>query len=420
MHLKKGTIPLLICALVLSACTCVMAADQDQAYENTTGIVIGALLPITGDAAGKGEAGQAALEVAAKDINDYFAMNGSDMQVELVIEDTATNPVVALEKLKYLNARGIRTVIGPYLSSEIEAVRSYADEHGIILISTASTVPSLAIRDDNVFRFISPDTYQANATASILKKDGIEIIAPICRNDIWGISLRNLTEEEFGSKGGIVSPGVWYAPGMTDFSGILSDLDQQVGQAMGSVSPDKVGVYAVLIEETTPIMEVAAGMPNLTQVRWYGSDGNVPCDSLIQSPDAATFAVKTNFTGPMFGFTRIPQEANDTYQVISDRISAQPDGFALLAYDTLWIIVRTMAEGPLDPTQLKKALISLSPDNTGIFFGSVGLDPAGDRSTSHYGFWSVQADGETFRWEPVIQYDIWSAGGTPELTPADA
>ena len=84
---------------------------------------------------------------------------------------------------------GIRIVLGPDSSAEVEAVKAYADENGILLISPSSTAISLAIPGDNVFRFVPDDTQQAETIATLMWEDGIRAVIPIWRGDTWGDDL---------------------------------------------------------------------------------------------------------------------------------------------------------------------------------------------------------------------------------------
>ena len=383
-------------------------------------IVVGVLLPLSSDYAAGGEASKVAIEVAVSDINDYFTSIGSDYRVRVILEDTRTDPAVALEKLEALDKQGARIVIGPGSSAELEAARTYADEHGIILISTMSTAPSLAIAGDNVYRFVPPDTYQAGAMAYYLKADGIAAVVPIWRGDIWGDELEKLAAASFARGNGTVLDGVRYAPGETDYAGMVTDLDMQVGRAIAAHGKDKVGVYLISLDEAAAIMEAAAKAKNLTEVRWYGCDGNVLLDTLVTG-DAGRFAAETKFTGPEFGrYERAPANAS-TVQKIRDALGRQPDGYSLASYDTLWIVAMTQIQTETtDVSKLKIALEGTAKESGGPLFGSVELNGAGDRLTAHYLFWSVSARHETYTWTPVAQYDIWAADLPPQFERIDA
>ncbi|HOI13392.1 MAG TPA: ABC transporter substrate-binding protein [Methanoculleus sp.] len=414
MRRRVSVIALIILAAVIFACGCTGTTTTQQGTAQE--IVVGVLLPLSGDYAESGEASNAALAVAAEDLNNYYASIESDYRVRLIVEDTETDPAAALEKLKELDKQGIRMVIGPGSSAELEAVRTYADEHGILIVSTMSTAPSLAIEGDNVFRFVTPDSYQADATAYFLEEDGIEAVVPIFRGDVWGDELRNLTAKAFEARNGTVLEGVRYTPGQEDYNNMVADLDVQVGRAVAAHGRDKVGVYAVTFSEIVPIMTAAAGTENLTEVRWYGSDGNILLGTLVSPGDAARFAVQTNFTGPAFWQESNGAAHETTFQKIQDRLGRQPDGYSLASYDTLWLVALAETQtASTKASEQKIALTKIANMVEGPFCDVVGLNAAGDRSTAHYCFWSVEADGDAYRWVPVAQYDTWAAGMTPEF-----
>ena len=94
---------------------------------------------------------------------------------------THTDPAFGIEELRDLASKGIRIVIGPSTSSELEAIKDYANNNGIILLSPSSTAPALAIPGDNIFRFVPDDTHQAEATTMWMWKDGVRVVIPMWR-----------------------------------------------------------------------------------------------------------------------------------------------------------------------------------------------------------------------------------------------
>ena len=91
---------------------------------NTT--MLGALLPISGASASLGESEQVALKIAINDINKYFSENHSKTRYGLVIQDTGSDPQIGLEKVKRLSDRGIKIIIGPSTSANVNQIRDYA------------------------------------------------------------------------------------------------------------------------------------------------------------------------------------------------------------------------------------------------------------------------------------------------------
>ena len=111
-----------------------------------------------------------------------------------------------MKKLKKLASEGIRIVIGPATSAELKEVKEYADKNEIILISHSSTAPSLNFTD-NIFRFVQNDHYQTEAIVKKMWKDGIRLIVPMWRGDVYGNDLHNHTKEMF-ELNGTVADGI--------------------------------------------------------------------------------------------------------------------------------------------------------------------------------------------------------------------
>ena len=186
--------------------------------ESTNTILIGALLPITGTLSSFGESSEASLRLAVEDVNNQLAKSGLSSRVGLVIEDTKTDPNVARKKLMDLASKGIRIVIGPSTSTAVAAVKDYADENGILIVSSSSTAPSLSIPNDNVFRFVPDDTYQAEVLAKKMWDEGTRVVIPIWRTDVFGNNLQSLLKQKFEKLGGKVVDGIGYNPPVGNFA----------------------------------------------------------------------------------------------------------------------------------------------------------------------------------------------------------
>lgn len=375
-------------------------------------IRIGALLPLTGTLSSFGESAEASLMLAQRDINNRFQESGSDARLELVIEDTKTDPIIALEKIKKLDSAGIRIVIGPATSAAVMGVKDYADQHGILIISVSSTAPQLAIPDDNVYRFVPDDSNQATATAQKMWNDGIRVVVPIWRTDIFGEGLVMAFDENFGQLGGKVVDGVGYKPPTGDFAASLhrinfifweqelKSLEAKVIEEVKQNGRDKVAVYVVAYDEIVPIMIQADRHADLGSVRWYGSDGSAQNEALVKNEEAAQFAVKTSFANPIFAVKETERFVRVSEQ-ITEEIGHTHRSYAEIAYDALHIAVESGldTDGKSDLENLREALVSNANSHDGIT-GEMSLNDAGDRASGSYDFWSVERDtgGTTYEW----------------------
>ena len=161
---------LILCGILLCGCNKLGSTDET--------ITIGVLLPLTGDWASKGPEFTAAVDLAANDLNEYYRSIGAHKTVRIVVKDSGTDPARALAQLGAMKNEGIRVVVGPATSAEMEAVRDYANRNGILLVGYASTSPSLSIPQDSVYRVIPDDRRQAEAAAALFRNNDIRGRAP--------------------------------------------------------------------------------------------------------------------------------------------------------------------------------------------------------------------------------------------------
>ena len=376
--------------------------------ENT--ILIGALLPLTGTRSSFGESAEASLTLAVDDVNNQLAKSGSSSRVGLVIEDTKTDPGIALEKLKYLKSQGVQIVIGPATSANVAAVRDYADQNGILILSPSSTATQLTIPNDNVFRFVPDDSHQALAIAKKMWQDGVRVVVPMWRSDIFGEGLHSALNENFKRLGGKVVEGVGYKPPTGDFSASLNRINfifweqdlkalaSRVNEEVKRYGADRVGVYAVSFDEIVPIMIQAERHPGLSSVKWYGSDGTALNPGLVKNVDAASFAVKTSFANPIYA---VDDDKNSRFIEVNEHITKEVghphESYAELAYDALWVAALTCDKvvGANQKTTdhnnsnlLSKTLLRVASSYDGIT-GKMLLNDAGDRIPGSYDFWSI-------------------------------
>ncbi len=393
---------LIIFAVFLGGCTG-SAPKGTSALPATGEVQVDALLALHGVGSSLGESSKAALLTAEDDINRYYREIDSPTRVRVVIQDTGSDPATALELAKQVRTSGRRFVIGYLSSAELSAIKNYTDTNGMIAISSGSTAPSLAIPNDSIYRMISDDSVQGQFMAIYLDSAHIRAILPIWRGDTWGDSLSNLTLAAFSGRDGVALDGVRYDSGTTDFNAAVASLDILTGEAIEAYGADSVGIYAVTFNEIRDIMNAAAERPNLSRVRWFGSDGNTLDPSLTGTTPAARFAARVNMTGSIWG---IPDEYQNSSQIIriKNRLGREPDGSSIALYDTLWVVMEVREETPADAnqTQLTRALVHHLDTYHGA---SSDLTPnaAGDRILASYDLLQVTGGPSGSEWKKIAQ-----------------
>ncbi|KXS45073.1 MAG: branched-chain amino acid transport system substrate-binding protein [Methanolobus sp. T82-4] len=397
---------LLISILLIASTGLGCIGSPEETSPESGDITIGALLPLTGNLESIGQASQTALEVSQEDINGYFSGLGSEKNVEIVVKDTESDPEITLEKLRELDEMGIKIVIGPQASEEAEAVLEYATENGIVLISTASTAPSLAIPDDNLYRFVPDDTNQGAVLATLMEEDNVTAVVPVYRDDVWGGELTDEVKTNFESREGTVLEGIAYDADNENLSTEIEKLNDEVTSATTEYGDENVAVFLASYSEATEIFTLAQDYPALSDIKWYGSDGIALNEDLIKDNDAAAFAAETNIMAPIYGY----EEENDRYMAIESRVEERlgrlPETYALAAYDALWIATFVDLDSvPENDKSIRLAMNTL----TDTYFGVTGwtkLDENGDRENWDYDIWTISETDSGHQWERAARYQV--------------
>lgn len=392
----------LLAALLLGGCVG-SEPEEPGASPATEEVQVDALLALHGVGSSLGESSKAALLTAEDDINRYYRDIGSPTRVKVIIHDTASDPATALGLAEQVHTSGRKFVIGYLSSAETSAIRNYTDANGMIAISSGSTAPDLAIPDDSIYRMISDDSAQGEFMAIYLVSEQVRAIVPLWRGDIWGDSLSNLTLAAFSERGGSALDGIRYDPGTTDFDTAVASLDVLTGRAIDTYGAGSVGIYAVTFNEIGDVMTAATGRPNLSQVRWFGSDGNTLDPSLTGTTPAARFAARVNMTGMIWG---IPVEYQDSSEAmrIRERLGREPDGSSIALYDTLWVVMNVLEETPADANQTQLAGALVHHLNT--YHGAssdLTTNAAGDRILASYDILQVAGGPSGSQWKKIAQ-----------------
>ena len=174
--------------------------------------IVGAIIPQSGSLSSIGKPVLSSLEQAENDVNGYFESHNSSSRVKLMVADSKTSPEESLSAIKKLYSSGARLIVGPATSTAVSAVLDFANEKNITLLSYASTSPKLSIAGDSLFRLVPDDKSQGKVIAEKMRDDGIKVIVPFWRADIYGNELANATKYYFEKLGGIAEEGVSYKP----------------------------------------------------------------------------------------------------------------------------------------------------------------------------------------------------------------
>ena len=174
------------------------ATDEGPAVApaGTTGgpLVIGTLLPLTGNLAFLGPPEVAGAKLAVNDVNAAGGVLGQPVQlVEGDSGDASTD--TATQTVDRLLQSGVNAIIGAASSGVSLTVIDAITGAGVLQFSPANTSDQFTTYNDNglYFRTAPPDTLQARALADLIIEDGNNTVGIMALNDPYGTGLAENT-----------------------------------------------------------------------------------------------------------------------------------------------------------------------------------------------------------------------------------
>jgi branched-chain amino acid transport system substrate-binding protein len=224
----------------------------------------------------------------------------------------------------------------------------------------------------------------------------------VARDDAGNKGLQAAVGSHFSSLGGTIEPIAPYSATTVDFSALMISLRLKVQSLSAVHGIENVGVYLASFDEGVLLMHQAAADTLLASVHWYGGDGIVMSNALLQDSIAAGFAIATGFFAPTFGLPNTPHpDLQEVSGKIKEMTGLNADAFALAAYDAMWVIALTLAgypEIPDDINSIKNAFVTRSENYIGIT-GPAYLDNNGDRSSGSFDYYGITLLDGNYKWK---------------------
>jgi len=230
---KSSVILSLISTLLVS----LMIFSYGCAKKEGKEIKIGAVLPLTGEAAQWGIPPQKGAELAIEQINAKGGLNGKKLSI--TFQDDTCNPQNAVSALQSIltGNSSIKLVMGAVCSSATLAIAPIAEKQGILLISPASTSPKITDAGDFIFRDIPSDALRGKVFAEYLfEKENLRKVGLLYINNDAGIGNKNAFSERFKELGGTIVGEETYDQGSTDVRSQLTKLKSLDLEALMVVS----------------------------------------------------------------------------------------------------------------------------------------------------------------------------------------
>ena len=352
---KYLIIGIILALLVVSGCT--GNGDDEQQVEE---IKIGVLVPLTGGLGTYGEAMANGAKLAVAQISEE-GINGQS--VRLIIEDTGTDPAKAAEAArKLIDVDNVQVIIGASGSTQTLAVAPVAEKSKVVMISPASTAPSVSDAGEYIFRVVGSDNLQGEAIARLAQEKGYTKAATLAENNDYGIGLETVFKEHFeGSNATTTS--THYEKGKGDYRTELEIIKQD--------APEVIIFIGYPAEASTILLQARdLGL----EVDWIAADG-LADPKMFENADVATEMESMLLTKPSS-----PQDDPAYLDFISkhkEAFGTEPGIYADTHYDATTLAILAIAEAGNDGEKIKDALAGVSTTYEAVT-GDKSFDENGD------------------------------------------
>jgi ABC-type branched-subunit amino acid transport system substrate-binding protein len=239
-------------------------------------LILGTMLPATGDLAFLGPPEFAGVEMALADIDAAGGVLGSPVTyIEGDSGDTTTD--IASQTVDSQLAQGVQAIIGAASSGVSLTVIDKITSNGVVQFSPANTAPALTTYPDNglYFRNSPSDVLQGAVIAAQAVDSGITSMAVIARQDPYGEGLAAATVKDFEAAGGTVTSNLLYDPAAPSFEAEVAEIKAGGPQA----------VTVIGFEETVKLLQemIKQGV-GPQDIQLYLVDGNLSATAFENFP----------------------------------------------------------------------------------------------------------------------------------------
>lgn len=359
-----------VMALSLAGCSGGSMDDSSSSSAKASGdsITIGTVTTNSGTAAAYGEAEVKGFELAVSEINAKGGINGKKIKLESMDDKgDATEASNAYNKLAGDN--NVLAVAGPTISATTAAVAPLADQSKLVTIAPAATSDSIET-GNYLFRTCFKDSYQGEVAARF--------------------AAENLKVKKVAVLYGTGDP---YSSGVGEaFAKAAEKLGLEVVDKESSSSADDTEYSAQLqkIQASgaellyAPYYYSVAGPYIIPQARSVGFEGYVMgpdgYDGLKLTGDKSQYN-KTYYTTHYSADDNTNTKVQDFIKSYKSKNNAEPNTFAALGYDTIYMIKQAIEKAGENATRedVRNAVAGMTFDGV---TGKFTMDKSGSPTKS--------------------------------------
>lgn len=368
--------------LILAGCG--QKEEKKEAAPAKEKVKMGCVLSNSGALATMGNKMTDAVKLAVEEINKAGGINGK--QIELMVEDDATDPATALQAVKKLvEVNNVKLLVGAMTSGGAMTLGPYLSERKVLLISPSATSPELTGKPWRDFLFRTPpsDAFQGKVMAQLALEEGKKKAAILVMDNTYGVGLGDVIKKSLEGKAEVVAY-LKYDPNKMDYRTELTQIRDK--------KPDVV--FHVGYNDDGRIVYRQGLELGLEKIRWIGCDG-LYGTGMFKTKESAEFMHKAVIgTRPALPSGEVYDKFHKAYK---EKFKADPEVFCDTVYDATKLIAQAANKaGSEDPVKVRDALREVGKNYAGAS-GLITFDQSGDRVTANYEIWKIVKEGDQYK-----------------------
>ncbi|MFQ6146023.1 ABC transporter substrate-binding protein [Streptomyces seoulensis] len=323
--------------------------SREAEQSHAPSLRIGALAPLTPP--GWVEAGQhllAGLELGVKEVNGRGGVGGTPL--ELVVRDTAADPLRAAAAVDELAEAGVAALVGEYHSVVARAAAARADALGLPFLCSSAVLDALTEEPTEwVARLAPAQSHGWRVYADFLLSAGHTRIAVVAGPGVYWAAGTGILREHFAAHGGTVVG--------LDLSALTPAA---VCDALAAHRATAVLVLAGIPEPAVPVVRAVRGDRRLAGVLIGAPAGQ---------PEFAAWAAALGEAGAGVPFLRyLPERltplGSRVEAALRERLAEAPSFVAFEGYDAIAVLADVLAAHGADRARIAASWPRVSVEGT--------------------------------------------------------
>jgi branched-chain amino acid transport system substrate-binding protein len=336
---------------------CGKGSSSNKADSNE--IVIGAVVPLTGDVATYGKSSEEALKLVEEQVNKEGILGGK--KIKFSMQDDENDPTKSANAMQKLIDDDVVAVIGPLSSKCAMSAAPIATKEKTLMMTATATNPKVTTEGgEYVFRGCFTDPFQGTILAKFASTDLKAKTAAILydKGNDYTVGLADYFEKGFKAAGGTIIESELYTGGDTDFKTQLTKIKDKNPDVI--LIPDYYSTVGLIAKQARELGITAA---------FLGADGWDSPELYKIAGDAINGGYFTNHYSPDDKSPKVVEFVNAYKAKYNGKV---PDALACLTYDGASLVVEAIKKaGTTDREAIKNAMTTLEAQ---VVSGKVKFD----------------------------------------------